>query len=221
MDTLKDLFERHALGSWEKQEKLSQLIGEHTWELSIDSGQIVFNRRYVFPVQILGTESEVSQTWLWAWANEESGLPRQLLEASNSIKDLGNEMDIPELTAPELRIGPIDGHYLSLIASGLLSASSYYRISYEGGAVYVLITGSDVTAQLGFDVMSLTNGITTLISKYEFNHREAVSSYFNLTGKPLLDREGQYLGSLLNGELVEIEFDHLDRLVNISGVVSQ
>ena len=195
--------------------KLSQLIGDHSWALDIDSGWIAFNGRFKFPVQILGTESEISQTWLWAWANEKSGIPQELLKASNHLLRIGSELNIPELTNSQFPLEKVDGHYLSLVASGLLNASCYYRGPYEGGAVYLLISGSDVDDQMGFDALSFSNGIATLISSYEFNHRNAIFAYFKAIGNPIVEEEGEYLATLLNGEEIKIEFDHIDRMTNI------
>ena len=47
---------------------------------------------HVFRMQVLGTYSETEQSWLWAWANKQSGIPEQFLEASLAFKRDGNKI---------------------------------------------------------------------------------------------------------------------------------
>jgi len=98
MSKLSDLFDRHAAASWDKQQALAALVGKHSWQLDSENGVITFNERLKFPVQILGTESDVSNSWLWAWANKVSPLPATLLASANELRALGEREGIAELT---------------------------------------------------------------------------------------------------------------------------
>ena len=72
---LSHLFSLYAASTLDKQRTLMDLIGEkHRWDFDMKSGEIAFNGKHKFPVQIIGTESHQSNTWLWAWANAESGI---------------------------------------------------------------------------------------------------------------------------------------------------
>src|SRR5512143_1441503 len=88
--------ERYALLSLEKQDKLESLIGAHLHELDLDAGTIRFDALQ-FPVQVVGTESYNTLTWLWAWADEQAELPANLIQSAVQLRSWGTEADIPEL----------------------------------------------------------------------------------------------------------------------------
>jgi len=68
--SLHRLFSVHAASVLERQLRLGTLIGDqHQWTFDMASGRLQFNEQHSFPVQLLGSESEESNTWLWAWAN--------------------------------------------------------------------------------------------------------------------------------------------------------
>ena len=51
-----------------------QIIADNSWGLDPMKGMIRFGERE-FRAGILGSESEIQNTWLWSWAHTESGLP--------------------------------------------------------------------------------------------------------------------------------------------------
>jgi len=102
-----------------RQEHLSEVVGERDWAFSMDDGTLSFGDDLQFPVQVLGTESESSGTWLWAWANEASGLPDTLLEAVSTLRGLH---DVPEAQAAQLPLESVDGHALCNALGPLVGA---------------------------------------------------------------------------------------------------
>ncbi len=204
--TLASLFEEHALLALEKQEKLVALLGEHEWVLDLDAGQVRFDDRHAFGVQILGTVSESDGSWLWAWADTHSPLPDDLLDTARQLRDLDTADRIPELQQPSVELSQIDGHYLSMIASGLTRANAYYRGPIEGGAVFFLIFAPEIDRQPGFDRKALEGVLTYLITTYEIRPRAALVAY--LKAKRLRwSEDGQSLRfRLASGESVGVEF---------------
>lgn len=55
-----------------------------------------------FQLQILGTYSEREKSWMWAWANKQSGIPENLLKAAYHLQNFGNQGRINELMSPVL-----------------------------------------------------------------------------------------------------------------------
>ncbi len=88
------------LSSFGKQLHLSGLIGEQPWNIDLKTSLLSFGDKYRWHFQLLGTESEASGTWLWAWATTASKLPAHLLVASHVLKTYGEQRGIPELTTP-------------------------------------------------------------------------------------------------------------------------
>ena len=90
MSALTDYLEQSALISLEKQDKLALLIGEDTYDLDLDAGKIRFDNSLEISFQVLGTESDNTLIWLWAWADEQTEeIPADLLRASREIRDWG------------------------------------------------------------------------------------------------------------------------------------
>jgi hypothetical protein len=87
----------------------------------------------------LGTESEKTKTWLWSWANSASDIPEKLMVSARRLRQQGERSGVKLLTTPQLKLSETDGHQLSMIATGLLDASAYYRGPYEGGAIFLLV----------------------------------------------------------------------------------
>ena len=144
---------RHAALSTEKQRALAAALGDGPWRYSIGAGTISLDGgRFVLPIQLLGTQAEESNTWLWAWANEASNFPPELLTSANRLRQIGLEEGVVELAEPQLDLGSpddrpwFDGYYLAMAASGLCQADCYYRAPYEGGALFVLLQAPQVWA---------------------------------------------------------------------------
>ena len=62
------LFSLHAIASFQKQMHIAKLVGKLDWGFAMDSGLLSFSGKHHFAAQVLGTESEGAQTWLWSWA---------------------------------------------------------------------------------------------------------------------------------------------------------
>ena len=65
-------------------------LGDRGWNLDTQTGIVTFGEDLQFNVQILGTHSEVDNSWLWAWANESSGLPESVIATSLEMKADGD-----------------------------------------------------------------------------------------------------------------------------------
>src|SRR5512143_867932 len=113
MHMLSDYFEQYALVSLEKQDKLELLLGDYTHVLDLDSGRIRFNDNLEFSFQVLGTESDNTLIWLWAWAEEQTEeVPADLVRASRELRDWGLHEGVQEFALPSVDLNKADGHML-------------------------------------------------------------------------------------------------------------
>ncbi len=70
------------------QNRCSELVvKERNWDIDFKEGIISFGTDK-YPVQFIGSESSVSNTWLWGWANQ-SGLNDSVLYESRKLRDCG------------------------------------------------------------------------------------------------------------------------------------
>jgi hypothetical protein len=210
-------FEQYALVSLEKQDGLIRRLGEHILELDLDAGIARFNRDFAFPFQLLGTESDNSLTWLWAWADEQPELPEELLRSGRDLKAWGAREEVAEFTVPSLDLNRADGTMLALIASGVCAASGYYRDYYDGGTLYILLYGADSGHLQEFDRAGLIHAMRDLASRYDFDHRKALLSYFSMKGLPLSGSDDAVNAELAGGERVVALFDHAGKVTTING----
>jgi hypothetical protein len=217
MSELISYFERYALASSEKQSKLARLIGDHTFELDLDRGVVRFDRSFEFPVQVLGTQSDNTLTWLWAWAEEQTEIFPDLIKSSLEMRDWGRDSDVPECTAPSVDLDRADGGLLSLIATEVCKASCYYRDPYEGGALFLLLFSRDIDRQPSFAADELVQTFADLVSTYDFNHRNAFRSYLQMKNLPHSEHASFITGELETGEDVRANFEVSGRIVSLNG----
>jgi hypothetical protein len=177
MSTLADLLDQHAATSLHKQLALADYIADRPWQLNLSEGTITFGDEYTFPVQVLGTEAEQVQTWLWAWANDASAIPPGLLRAAQQLRALGEQTGIAELTEAELPLATVDGHRLALIAAGVCGADCYYRGPYAGGAVFVLLDAPQVRQAAERSALRFVTVFSQAIGLLPLRHRVALNHY--------------------------------------------
>ena len=217
MKALVTYLEQYGLISLEKREKLNALVGEHTMELDSETGLVRMSGGFEFPFQVLGTESDNTLTWLWAWAEEQTEVPPELLTSSLEMRAWGEKEDLPECTSPSVDLARADGLLLSLIASEVCKASCYYQDAYDGGALFLLLFGQTIDMQAPLDAAGLVNHTSQLASLYDFSHRNALLSYLRYHGLTYEGTGSLLLTRLESGEELQAEFGPGDRLVSING----
>jgi hypothetical protein len=218
MNKFTEYIEQYALTSLEKQDKLALFLGDHTYVLDLDSGKIRFNNDLEFSFQVLGTESDNTLIWLWAWADEQTDeVPADLLQASRELRGWGLREGVQEFTRPSVDLDRADGHVISLIASGICQASCYHRDPYEGGSAFFLIYDKLIDAQPFFDLSRLSHRFLDLISRYDINHRNTLLSYLRIRGLSLEEKGFTITSELDSGERLSAEFDDAGHLTLLNG----
>lgn len=215
--TLQACLEQYALISLEKRDKLERLVSEHIYELDLDTRTIRFSNGLEIPYQVLGTESDNTLTWLWAWAEEQTEVPMTLLSAAFKLKDWGEREGIREFTSPSVDIDQADGYAIALVSAQICKASSFYRDDYEGGAAFLLLFDERIDGQPSFDRARLMQQFSELISRVELNHRNTLLSYFLLKGLYPAEQGSLVSCELENGERVIAEFDESGRIITLNG----
>ena len=215
--TLQAYLEKYALLSLEKQDRLESLTGEHMHELDLDAGKIRFEN-FEFPVQVIGTESDNTLTWLWAWAEEQTEIiPASLLQSAIQLRNWGGGESIPEFTMPSIDLNRADGNVMAMIGAEVCQASCYYRDDYEGGAVFMLLFDRMIDSQPSFDRARLLLRFSDLISRHDLNHRNVVLSYLTVKGLSPVQQKNLISCELESGERLHAEFDDAGRLVVVNG----
>jgi hypothetical protein len=217
MSSINEYFEQCALISLEKQAKFERLVGEHFAEFDLDAGILKIDNELALPFQVLGTQSDNTLTWLWAWSDEHAEVQPDQITAAIKLKEWGLQNGIEEFCIPEVDIERADGMMISLIAADVCKASCFYRDAYEGGAVFVLLSGAGIDRQPPFELSGFLRSFTDLASRYDLNHRNVVMSYLRRKGLPFQEDDTMITGKLASGEELRMEFGDRGGLLSLNG----
>jgi hypothetical protein len=218
MSAFNQLLARHIGASFVRQFALADLIGNQAWSADLESGQVTFGRDLSFPIQLLGTESQGDNTWLWSWANADSQLPDRLLVAAQRLRAIGQEKDIPEFVDRGFPLERADGHALSLIASSLIGNCCYYRGPYEGGALFFLVNNVPPALFEPAPAERVLTVLTKVISEYALEHRTMAENLLQSQGFAW-QPGGDTLTAVRGGDSIDLSFDALGRISKIGGTI--
>ncbi|SUJ07152.1 Uncharacterised protein [Sphingobacterium spiritivorum] len=138
--TEEELLELYGGIALEKQLDFGGLIGENNWNVNMQTGTLSFGDALTFPIQVLGTFSHSSETWLWSWANEKAGLSEHLMHEALKLKKYGEENGIDLLRNSTFDFSGHQLHMIGIIASEMSNADAYYIADYGAGAMVVTLT---------------------------------------------------------------------------------
>ena len=144
-ETLEELIEQNAGLSFEKQLIFGELIGSENWNLDMGKGSISFGT-LEFPIQIIGSLAFHNNSWMWGWANTQSGMPENLLIQSNQLKEIGQDKNIKELSEGHFNVEEGFEHKIGMMACGIFNSKSYYCANYGEGTLVVTIDDNKIPA---------------------------------------------------------------------------
>jgi hypothetical protein len=214
--SVQELLERYSALAYDKQNDLFEVIGENNWSFDMTAGTISFGPELVFPVQILGTFSHGSQSWLWAWANTQSGIPDALLRQARQLKTYGEQQEIDLLKHDAVDAEEGDLHLIGSIASGMFDASGYYLADYGQGVMLVTVQSEQVNRLRKRDVPRLLHAFPQAIAFFELRHRPAFLHYARLKGYTVSETADTVTATADAGTITAT-FDELGRLTNLTG----
>ncbi len=218
METYDTLLEKYAGVAFEKQYSLVDLIGDSDWGVDMETGLISFGDRLSAPMQILGTYSYDSATWLWAWANEASNIPRELQKEANFLREFGEDNKVEFLTMDEYKMEPTDVHSLGLIASGMFGSSAYYAGDYGDGILLVTIKDERIDDVAYNEQARILSVFPEIARIFAVNHKRALSSYLEAK-EYAVTMNNNKLSACKATNSISAEFDDMGRLLNISGEI--
>ncbi|MGO8670120.1 MAG: DUF6882 domain-containing protein [Capsulimonadaceae bacterium] len=219
MDELHALFTEHVATSLLKQEAVDAEVTGQGWEADLSAGSIWFANGFTCRVQVLGSESDISQTWLWAWANTASRLPAFVFEDAVTLRKLGEARGIPELTRPTLPRESCRGDHLALIASGVCAADGYYRgpNGHGNGSLYFLLY--DTPKAYPPHPARIVTMISRVANEYPVDHRSMATAFLKQQGFTILDVMGDIEAVRPDGAVIELSFDAQHRLSTMEGQI--
>ena len=107
-----------------------------------ETGKMIFSDVGVIPrvvadYQIVGSLSERSNTWLWAWDNPY--LLENTIQDIWEVKEMGDKNDIEKLISPKWEATKQDAWDMTAIAAYLLKAKGAYSFLSDDIRVFVIL----------------------------------------------------------------------------------
>lgn len=188
------------------------------WNVDFTKGIISFGSDS-YPIQLIGSESSSSNTWLWGWANKSQLLESVLVEAKR-LKQLGEAYSLEVLTVPQFDISDsYNGHKLSIICSALNENNvCYYRGPHQGGAIFLEFYGvpeevfAPVSAKAFIDITSQA------IQQFSIDHRIFITSFLFQNGTSYEWSGDTLIAHFNNGKNINISFEKADQFWRISNI---
>ncbi|MGN0688111.1 MAG: DUF6882 domain-containing protein [Oscillospiraceae bacterium] len=153
------------------QNRMGELvIGDSGWNVDIKGGTIAFGEKR-FRSAMLGTESHISGTWLWSWANTEANLPEIVSAPSRRAKRLMPE--VAEFANGKFHLDELHtGHNLAMVCCAASeTAMCYYRCPYSDGAAFVTVEGLPDEVFAPLTAEQLLRQTMEIISAFYCDHR--------------------------------------------------
>lgn len=211
-----ELLERFGGIALDKQLSVGEVTGDRDWNADITREEISFGDDLVFPIQVLGTFSHSSETWLWAWANEQSGLPDSILQHALQLKAYGEAHGIDLLRNSDFDAVASDLHLIGMTASGMLNASGYYIADYGQGAMVVTLHSDAVGRFPADEHLRILTVFPQLISQFEVDHRAALTHYVLAKGYEVTE-DASGLSATKGERIITAAFDAEGRLTSLKG----
>lgn len=160
------------------------VVKNRDWNVDFSRGVILFGRDE-YPIQFIGSESDIQNTWLWGWVNV-NGLDKRLLAFGNKTRSLGEKWGLKPLIEEEIELtDAINGHSLSIVACGICDERlCYYKCPYSGGAAFVALSQVPDKVFASVDASRFVSIVMQCIEQHALNHKILVESFLNWNNTP-------------------------------------
>lgn len=211
-----DFLEKFGAIALDKQRNLFSVIGENSWNVDMQKQEIYFGD-LTFPINVLGSFSHSSETWLWIWENKAGGYSEAIMEKALSLKKYGEENNIDLLKIPQFDAVENDLHLIGMIASELFNSSCYYLANYGQGTMVLTIDSDIIDKSESEEMARISTVFPELISSFDVvNHKTAFANYLAAKGYEITEN-GNELTSEKNGNKITAVFNENNLLTKLNG----
>ena len=153
------------------------VVKNQDWHLDFPKQYISFGDQK-YPIQFIGTESTVSNTWLWGWENV-NNFSDSLIEFAKSTKQKGIKWNLEPLTTPEFDLNEtFNGHNLSIVSCAISDKKMcYYRCVHDKGAIFVAFSDIPNEVFAPLEIQRFAAIVAQCIQQFYVDHRIFVESF--------------------------------------------
>ena len=212
--TLADALTDFALLAVEGQQALFDEAGAVEWRADLDQRRLWLGER-VYEVAMIGTSSEISNTWMWSWANPGYGASHPAVSAILPGCAKGREAGIPEFAVESFSLegvtdyGMRPGSAVAFLTARLAGMSAIYAAPYSNGVAYLAVLDLELPAP----VPEALPRMMSACLQYSGNHRQTIGNFGAQRGlKPARTNDGGIVLTYPNGTRVRCAFDDWNRV---------
>lgn len=194
---------------------VERVIRNKKYKVDINRGIISFGLKK-YKIQVLGTESNETNSWLWGWANDV--FPDHSLKVAKAIREKGKELNLEALYTEKFEITEqFNGNTISILSCELADEEvCFYPIPTGKGTLYVLILGlpDDVYGEIDYGVF--IEVILSVVKNLYVDHKVLVESMLKKNGITYR-REGNSI--IADFEInIKIDYERSDEFWRISNI---
>ena len=182
------------------------------WFVDFETGTLSFGENS-YPVQFLGSESTLDDTWMWGW-NNINDFPPSVLTMAEWMRDIGQQWGLKELSTATFPLAQgLSGRELAMVSTVLAPGSScYYRGPHDTGAVLLAFSGLPESVFAPVDVVRFARVLSDCL-QIPCDHRILTESFLAWNGTAY-EWEERRIVAHFPARLI-MEFDEIMRLTKI------
>lgn len=153
------------------------IVKNQDWHLDFPKGIIAFGKDE-YPIQFIGTESTVSNTWLWGWENINK-FDDKLIKLAKKTKQKGLKWELEPLTTAEFDLNEtLNGHNLSIVSCAVSDEKlCYYRCIHDNGAIFVAFGNIPDEVFRPLEVQRFASVTVQCIQQFYVDHKIFIESF--------------------------------------------
>lgn len=216
-DSENDFLEKFGALALEKQRNLYTVTGGLSWNVDMNKEEITFGDDLTFPMQVLGSFSHSSETWLWLWENKAGGYAESVMQQALSLKKYGEENNIELLSVGKFDAVPNDLHFIGMVATTMFNLSGYYLGNYGQGTMVVTIKDDSIDNAESEELSRILTVFPELISTFDIvNHKNAFTNYLSQKGYKLTVN-GNEVKAEKSDNVINAAFNQHNLLTSLNG----
>jgi hypothetical protein len=208
-----DIFEHGVGRALSRYYGLFDWLGDHQVFIDVQAEIINFGDGRVFPIQLLGTESHITNTWLWAWANTTSNLPAGIIQAAEAMRNHEFGEGVHEIITPKFPIEQVNGFHISLLGSSWFYGTIPYYYQYDGGSLHMLIEEMDPAIGYGCDAKRIAEIFSYILEIPGISHLFAIDSFMRNEGFQYEETDSMTIYTRTDNIVAEVTYDKEARQV--------
>ena len=159
-----------------QQNAYEHIIKDQDWNVDLSEGSITFGSNK-YPVQFIGSESDISNTWMWGW-NNVNNFPDHVLDLAYEMLETGNELELDPFRLAQFELDEVfNGQSLSIVACGISKNEYFYfRCPHSNGAALLAVGNLPKEVFTSVGAIEFANLTMQCVQQYYIDHKFFVES---------------------------------------------